>query len=273
MQIISLVLAFCLARAGYGRRVQSSSEHLSQSLAQLEGESKGRAQNNPFSKLFGEKESTQSSDEDVESTTGNGNSAEKEEGFDWERENLARFRAGEINDAELGIANLQAAMNDPAVLEEVAQMLRDPEYQAQLQKMMADPTFQQQAKQAAEQIKADPNYQKKIKKVMQQTKKVMEDDDLVAANIQKAMTDPSLLSTAMETLNDPEQIEQIKKMMADPEVQAMQKRMAEQMQAMISDPETAEQMQAMMADPKFQEQAKRIAEQMQGAIAEEKEEA
>jgi len=71
---------------------------------------------------------------------------------DWELENIARLRAGEINDAELGLANLKNAMHDQALLSEVAQMLRQPEGRAQLVKMMSEPKFQEQMQAAAKQI-------------------------------------------------------------------------------------------------------------------------
>jgi len=73
----------------------------------------------------------------------------KEDQRDWELENIARHRAGEINDAELGLSNLKHALQDPSFLSEVAEMLRQPEGRAQLVKLMAEPSFQQQAKVAA----------------------------------------------------------------------------------------------------------------------------
>jgi len=74
---------------------------------------------------------------------------------DWEMENILRHRAGEINDAELGLANLQKAMSDPSLMSEVAQGLRDPQGLAELTKMMASPSFQEQARLLAEQMKAN----------------------------------------------------------------------------------------------------------------------
>jgi len=71
--------------------------------------------------------------------------------FEWE--NAARHRAGELNDAELGMANLKASLSDPSMMAEVAQWLRHPDGRAQLIKMTADPLFRRQAKEAAEQLK------------------------------------------------------------------------------------------------------------------------
>ena len=41
------------------------------------------------------------------------------EAREWELENVARHRAGELNDAELGMANLKQAMSDPSLLSSV----------------------------------------------------------------------------------------------------------------------------------------------------------
>merc|ERR1719284_734713 len=63
---------------------------------------------------------------------------------DWELENIALHRAGIIDDAELGMANLKQAMRDPLLLADVASGLRHPEGRAELVKMLANPSFQEQ---------------------------------------------------------------------------------------------------------------------------------
>jgi hypothetical protein len=73
----------------------------------------------------------------------------------WEWENVGRYRAGDLNDAELGMANLKQAINEPALMSEVAQWLRHPEGRSQLIKLIVDPKFQRDAKNAAEQLKKD----------------------------------------------------------------------------------------------------------------------
>lgn len=73
----------------------------------------------------------------------------------YEMDNLARHRAGELNSAELGMANLKEAMKDPNALAQMAQVLKDPSAIAQLKQMMADPAFQQQAKRMVEQMQGD----------------------------------------------------------------------------------------------------------------------
>jgi hypothetical protein len=72
---------------------------------------------------------------------------------DWEWKNVERYRAGELNDAELGMANLKKAMTDQSMLKEVAQWLRESEGRHQLMKMVVDPKFQAQAKNVAKHLK------------------------------------------------------------------------------------------------------------------------
>jgi len=76
------------------------------------------------------------------------------EARDWEVDNLQRHKEGEMNIAELGMANLKNALNDPSVLGEVAALMKDPSAMADLKKMMADPTFQAQAKRVQQQMQA-----------------------------------------------------------------------------------------------------------------------
>jgi len=72
----------------------------------------------------------------------------------WELENLAHHRAGEMNAAELGLANLKMAMRDQSLMSEVAEGMRKPEGLAELVKIMADPKFQKQAQGLVGQMKA-----------------------------------------------------------------------------------------------------------------------
>jgi len=81
----------------------------------------------------------------------------------WELENSALHKAGKLNDAELGLANLAKAMHDPQLLKEVAAQLRSTEGRAEMVKMMANPEFQGQAKDTINQLKASgalPNFLK-----------------------------------------------------------------------------------------------------------------
>merc|ERR1712087_308703 len=68
--------------------------------------------------------------------------------------NIGHYRAGEMNDAELGLSNLRMGIHDKSLLSEVAQEMRTPDGLGQLVKMMAHPKFQQQAKRVVAQMKA-----------------------------------------------------------------------------------------------------------------------
>jgi len=72
---------------------------------------------------------------------------------DWERENIMRAHAGEINDAELGLFNLKKSIHDPSLMSEVAQALHETEGKAELVKIMANSKFQAQAKLVAQKLK------------------------------------------------------------------------------------------------------------------------
>jgi len=65
---------------------------------------------------------------------------------DWESENMVLNSKGLLNDAELGMANLKQAMQDPSLMADIAQGLRHPEGRAELVKMLANPSFQQEMK-------------------------------------------------------------------------------------------------------------------------------
>ena len=91
---------------------------------------------------------------------------------EYEMENMARHRAGELNTAELGMANMKHAMNDPSAMAEMAEMMKDPDNVREVQKMMADPSFQQQAKAMMDQMPnmkemmSDPNLMAKVQNMM-----------------------------------------------------------------------------------------------------------
>jgi len=68
---------------------------------------------------------------------------------EWEVKNSALYRAGVVNEAELGARNLQKALSESAsfseIASEVVKMLRTPEGLADLTKMVANPRFLEQA--------------------------------------------------------------------------------------------------------------------------------
>ena len=106
---------------------------------------------------------------------------------EWELEAIERHKAGALNAAELGMANLKNAMKDPSVLREVSQMMQDPENMAALKKMMADPSFQQQARRVAEQMKASGDLPDFASPEMQQ-------------RMQQAMRDPNLMAKVQQAM-------------------------------------------------------------------------
>lgn len=73
----------------------------------------------------------------------------------WEWHNLARYQAGELNDAQLGMENLKEVMKDQSMMKEVAKWLKTTDGRNHLIKMVADPKFQAQAKDAAATLKQD----------------------------------------------------------------------------------------------------------------------
>jgi len=85
---------------------------------------------------------------------GAGVGAEPPAARDYELEAAARHRAGELNDAELGMNNLQNAIRDPEMMKEVMKMMKDPAAMAEVKKMMSNPTFKHQAQQMVDKLKA-----------------------------------------------------------------------------------------------------------------------
>ena len=58
---------------------------------------------------------------------------------EWEVENAARYKTGELNTAELGLKNMQQAMKDPSVMAETMKMMQDPEMLAAMSNPKASP--------------------------------------------------------------------------------------------------------------------------------------
>eukprot|EP00967_Tisochrysis_lutea_P056112 scaffold70763_cov32-Tisochrysis_lutea.AAC.1 len=82
-----------------------------------------------------------------------GGAAGVAEAADWEIENIARHKAGQLNTAELGMAQLRGAMQDPAAMKNMMEMLKDPSTRAEVEAMMNDPGFKAQAQQMMAGIK------------------------------------------------------------------------------------------------------------------------
>jgi len=106
---------------------------------------------------------------------------------EWEMDNIARHKAGELNQAELGMENMKHAMNDPSAMREMAQMMQDPDNQRKVKEMMQDPSFQAQARQAMEQMKASGG--------LPDMSNVMNDPNMMA-KVQKMMENPEMMAKA-----------------------------------------------------------------------------
>ncbi len=72
-------------------------------------------------------------------------SREEREAREWELENARKYQEGALNDAQLGMANLKGAINDPSVMQDVFKMMNDPETMAEVRNMMNNPDFKRQA--------------------------------------------------------------------------------------------------------------------------------
>merc|ERR1719393_1205711 len=103
---------------------------------------------------------------------------------DYEMENMARHRAGELNTAELGFENMKNAIKDPSALNEMAELMKDPDNVRQVQQMMSDPAFQAQAR--------------KMMANMPDMAKMMQ-DPAIQAKMQAAMQDPAMMAKARAT--------------------------------------------------------------------------
>jgi hypothetical protein len=128
------------------------------------------------------------------------------EARNWELENLERYATGELNQAELGMANVMRAMNDPAMRAEIKKMMEDPE----VQQLMADPDFQEQARQAMKEILgeilADPTFQEQANQILAQTVQARKENKLatllLAMSSAKARTTRGASNVRMETNAD-----------------------------------------------------------------------
>ena len=56
---------------------------------------------------------------------------------EWELENIERMKQGELNHAELGFANMKAAINDPGMMKNVMEMMKDPATMAEVRRARA----------------------------------------------------------------------------------------------------------------------------------------
>jgi len=83
---------------------------------------------------------------------------------DLEMQNAERYRAGELNDAELGMANLKGMAQDPAMMKQAMDMFKDPNAMAEVKKLMQDPSFKAQAEMMMNKMKASGGLDELMKK-------------------------------------------------------------------------------------------------------------
>ena len=56
---------------------------------------------------------------------------------EWELQNIEKMKQGELNHAELGFANMKAAINDPGMMANVMEMMKDPATMAEVRRPRA----------------------------------------------------------------------------------------------------------------------------------------
>jgi hypothetical protein len=147
-----------------------------------------------------------------------GHASSTSEPRDWELENLARYNAGEINDAELGMANVIRASNDPEIISEVWQMMNDPK----VQELMADPDFREQAEQIRQQFAPRTRGGARdweVRNALRSLSGDLNEAELGVANLQQAASDPSVMGEVMQQLQDPDFVAQLEEMLQDPTFQ------------------------------------------------------
>mmetsp|Transcript_86726 Transcript_86726/g.163526 ORF Transcript_86726/g.163526 Transcript_86726/m.163526 type:complete len:315 (-) Transcript_86726:119-1063(-) len=130
---------------------------------------------------------------------------------------VAQHGKDDLDDCEVSLGNLKAAICDPSVMAEAARMLSDPSTLAQVKSRMADPKFQQQAKHVTKQIMADSDLVTHLL------------DGDAAENAKRVNGD-----LMEEMLHDPETSEHVRDMISDPNVQKQARHIAEQMTARVA---------------------------------------
>jgi hypothetical protein len=151
----------------------------------------------------------------------------------WESNNFARYSAGELNDAELGLANLKDAVRDPSALSQIVQMLRDPESLAEVQEFMARPTFTAQATRAFGGSKAGVR-EWELENAANYTAGDISLAELGATNLLAALRDPSAMKAAVQMLRNPDNLAAVKKMSSLESFQQEAKLVAKEMDKLVA---------------------------------------
>jgi tripartite-type tricarboxylate transporter receptor subunit TctC len=77
-------------------------------------------------------------------------------------EMLAARREDTRSDAEIGLAGLASASQDPRILKDAMDSLKDPSVRAEVEKMMKDPKFREEM----ERMKSDPTFRRAMETAM-----------------------------------------------------------------------------------------------------------
>mmetsp|Transcript_19847 Transcript_19847/g.27545 ORF Transcript_19847/g.27545 Transcript_19847/m.27545 type:complete len:199 (-) Transcript_19847:176-772(-) len=151
-----------------------------------------------------------------------------------------------LRNMQMGMAGLQQAAKDPALLAQLMQDLQNPEMMAEAQKMMDSPEFKKQMKQ----LTGDKGFKDSIKKTADMLK-----DPNAAAQMEAKMEHMAKVGADQLKKGAGAAMEEAMNAMANPEV------MAEMVQLM-KDPSFKQQIEAMSKDPSFQNYAAAMKDMM-----------
>jgi len=171
-----------------------------------------------------------------------------------------------LRDLQVGMAGLQEAAKNPALLAQLLQDLQDPEMMKEAQKMMENPEFKKQMKKMAE----TKDFKENVKKSLDMMK-----DPTTAARLEAQMEHmvkvggeqlkkgaASAMEEAMASMANPEVMAEMSKMMKDPNFQ-------QQIAAMTKDPSFANYvgaMEEMMKDPEKKRRVEQVSQAFKASL-------
>lgn len=171
-----------------------------------------------------------------------------------------------LRDLQVGMAGLQEAAKNPALLAQLLQDLQDPEMMKEAQKMMENPEFKKQMKKMAE----TKDFKENVKKSLDMMK-----DPTTAARLEAQMEHmvkvggeqlkkgaASAMEEAMASMANPEVMAEMSKMMKDPNFQ-------QQIAAMTKDPSFANYvgaMEEMMKDPEKKRRVEQFSQAFKASL-------
>jgi len=171
-----------------------------------------------------------------------------------------------LRDLQVGMAGLQEAAKNPALLAQLLQDLQDPEMMKEAQKMMENPEFKKQMKKMAE----TKDFKENVKKSLDMMK-----DPTTAARLEAQMEHmvkvggeqlkkgaASAMEIGMASISNPEVMAEMSKMMKDPNFQ-------QQIAAMTKDPSFANYvgaMEEMMKDPEKKRRVEQVSQAFKASL-------